>query len=43
MEVLGHSDIRITQNIYTRVFDDAKLQAADAMDRLFGEAIGKLS
>jgi integrase len=37
MEVLGHADIRITQNIYTHVFDEAKQQAADAMDRLFGD------
>ena len=37
MEILGHSDIRITQNIYTHVFDEAKQQAADAMDRLFGD------
>ncbi len=46
MEVLGHSDIHITQNIYTHVFDDAKRQAADAMDRLFdsvGEPVGKAS
>jgi integrase len=34
-EMLGHSDISITQNIYTHVFDDAKRDAADAMDRLF--------
>ncbi len=36
MEILGHSDIRVTQNIYTHVFDDAKRQAADAMDRALG-------
>jgi integrase len=37
MEILGHSDIRLTQNIYTHIFDEAKQHAADAMDRLFGE------
>jgi len=37
MEILGHSDIRVTQNIYTHVFDHAKRQASDAMDRLFGD------
>ena len=38
MDILGHSDIRVTQNIYTHVFDDAKRQASDAMQRLFGTA-----
>ena len=36
MEILGHSDIRVTQNIYTHVFDEGKRQAADAMDRALG-------
>ena len=36
MEVLGHANITTTQNIYTHVFDDAKRQAADVMDDLFG-------
>lgn len=35
MEIAGHSDIRLTQNIYTHVYDEAKQQAADVMDRLF--------
>ena len=35
MEIAGHSDIRLTQNVYTHVYDDAKRQVADAMDRLF--------
>ncbi len=38
MDILGHSNIATTQNIYTHVFDDAKRQAADAMDQLFGGA-----
>jgi hypothetical protein len=29
MEILGHSDIRLTQNIYTHAFDEAKREAAD--------------
>ncbi len=35
MEIAGHSDIRLTQNVYTHVYDDAKRRVADAMDRLF--------
>ncbi len=41
MEVLGHASIQTTQNIYTHVFDDAKREAADVMDRLF-EEVGKV-
>jgi integrase len=35
MEIAGHSDIRLTQNVYTHVYDEAKREAAEAMDRLF--------
>lgn len=35
-DILGHTSISTTMNIYTRVFDDAKREAADVMDRLFG-------
>jgi integrase len=38
MDILGHTNIATTQNIYTHVFDDAKRQAADAMDQLFRSA-----
>jgi integrase len=38
MEILGHSDIRTTQNIYTHVLDDAKREALETMDRLLGAA-----
>ncbi len=38
MEIAGHSDIRLTQNVYTHVYDEAKRQAADAIDRLFPES-----
>lgn len=34
-DILGHSDIRLTANIYTHVLDAAKEEAADALDRLF--------
>lgn len=37
MDILGHSDIRLTQNIYTHVFDEAKQQAADVVDRVFNQ------
>ena len=35
MELLGHSDIRLTQNIYTHVLDEATRQAVDVMDQVF--------
>ena len=35
-EILGHSDIRLTLNVYTHVLDEAKRKAAETMDRLFG-------
>jgi len=38
-ESAGHSDIRLTQKVYTHVFDDAKRQAADMIGRLVREAI----
>jgi integrase len=36
MELLGHSSINITMNIYAHVLDDAKRKLADRMDGLFG-------
>lgn len=36
MDILGHSDIRLTLNVYTHVRDESKRQAAEAMERLFG-------
>lgn len=36
MDILGHSDIRITQNIYTHVFDESKREVAGVMDSVFG-------
>jgi integrase len=35
MELLGHSQISTTANIYGHVFDEALRDAADAMDRAF--------
>ena len=35
MDIAGHSDIRLTLSVYTHVYDEAKQQAADVMDRLF--------
>lgn len=35
-EVLGHSSIRITADVYGHLFDDAGVVAADAMSELFG-------
>ena len=40
MEVLGHANIAATMNIYTHVFDPAKRQASDVMDRLLDEDTG---
>lgn len=36
MEILGHSDIRLTMELYSHVFDESKREVADTMDRLFG-------
>ena len=33
-EILGHSDIRLTQNVYQHVYKEAKLDAAAKMDKL---------
>jgi integrase len=35
-EVLGHSSIRITADVYGHLLDDAGVVAADAMSDLFG-------
>jgi integrase len=34
MEVLGHSSITTTMNLYTHVFESLKQDAADAVDRV---------
>jgi integrase len=36
MEILGHSDIRLTLGVYTHVLDESKRDAAAVMDKLFG-------
>jgi len=33
-EIVGHSDVRLTQNVYQHVYDDAKREAAGKMDAL---------
>jgi integrase len=35
-EILGHSGSRITLDVYGHIFDQTRQQAADQMDRLFG-------
>lgn len=37
MEILGHTDIRLTQNVYTHVYDEAKAAAVAALEQLFEE------
>ena len=36
MEVLGHSDIGVTMNTYAHVLPQLRVEAADAIDELFG-------
>lgn len=40
--LLGHSDIRLTLNTYTHLFEEGRRRAADAMDGLFG-GVGALA
>jgi integrase len=37
-EIVGHSDIRLTQNVYQHVYSDAKRDAAGKMDALLQQA-----
>jgi integrase len=37
-EIVGHSDIRLTQNLYEHVYKPAKRAAADVMDAIFARA-----
>jgi integrase len=34
-EILGHSDIRLTQNVYQHIYRDATRAPADTIDTLF--------
>jgi hypothetical protein len=36
MEVLGHSEIGVTMNTYAHVLPQLGVEAADAIDELFG-------
>ena len=42
-EIVGHSDIRLTQNVYQHVFQPAKREAADKMNASLEDAVGKSS
>jgi len=33
-EIVGHSDVRLTQNVYQHVYREAKRDAANKMDEL---------
>jgi hypothetical protein len=37
-EIVGHSDIRLTQSVYAHVYDEAKSAAAAKMDSLLVDA-----
>ena len=39
-EIVGHSDIRLTQNVYQHVYQEAKRDAANKMDELLLAAMG---
>jgi integrase len=36
-EIVGHSDIRLTQNVYQHVYREAKLAAAATMNSLLAD------
>ena len=36
MDLLGHSEIGVTMNVYTHVLPELRQEAADAIDELFG-------
>ena len=37
MEILAHSDVRLTMNVYTHLFDESRRGAGESMDRWRGE------
>jgi hypothetical protein len=37
-DIVGHSDIRLTQNVYQHVYQEARRDAADKMDALLSNA-----
>lgn len=41
-EIVGHSDIRLTQNVYQHVYQEAKTEAAAKMDALLTGGFGAL-
>jgi integrase len=40
-EILGHSDIRLTQNVYQHVYQEARHDAATKMDELLTRVAAK--
>jgi len=42
-EIIGHSDIRLTQNVYEHVFAEARQDAADAMERSLNPVATKVA
>jgi integrase len=40
MEILGHSQIAVTMNVYTHVTSDEQREAMRLMDRLLGQGPG---
>jgi integrase len=38
MEILGHSDVRLTMNLYTHVAEELKREASDRMEVFLREA-----
>ena len=36
-EIVGHSDVRLTQNVYQHVYQEAKREAAKKMDELLAQ------
>ena len=41
-EIVGHSDIRLTRNVYQHVFQPAKREAADQMNALLEDAVARV-
>jgi integrase len=38
-EILGHTDIRVTMNLYGHLFPESKRAAADKMDEMLNPAL----
>lgn len=42
-EILGHSDIRVTMNLYTHLYPEAKREVADKMDAILKPVASSLA